>query len=185
MFSFDNSWEQNHFAIIDQDLVGGRWVSDRGNRIELFSDGTGTTDLDLWTWHFGFGNKDIIWQAQDGQLVIGAVYVMEDDYTLNDNLLTLSMYGQTFRRTYLYDDGSWIVGRWMPTVGGGGGFQIFPDGTGFSLVWGLRDFTWWADNDRLTRTFTHAYAFDYVVQGSQLTVFGLDGTTVFTRVGGN
>ena len=169
---------------IDQALVGGRWISDSGNRIELFADGTGTTDLDLWSWHFGFGAKDITWEAQDGRLRISATYIMDEGYTLNENVLTLSMYGQTFRRTYLYDDGDWIVGRWMPATGGGGGFQIFPDGTGFSLVWGLRYFTWTASDNRITRTFVHTFGFDYVVQGSQLTVFGLDGSTVFTRVGG-
>jgi hypothetical protein len=176
---------------IDFDLVGGRWVANNGNRIELFADGSGVTNLNLWELPFGYenNNKNIIWEAENNRLYIAVVLVRENHITFHYNesigdydYLTARYVNERYRRE---SKTTGIYGLWMPMNSGGGGIQINEDGTGEDQITRYGNFTWTEENGVMTQTFVATRRLDYIVNGSTLTLYGNTSSVVFTRIGGN
>ena len=176
------------FFPIDTNLVGGRWVSDTGTRIELFGDGTGTTTMNLWEWPFS-GNE-IQWFVDDGRLILFAEHVRQCTNMISFNgqrsryELRVTNVPEVYARTEGVDENN-LYGLWMPTTSGGGGIRFNRDGTGHDYISRLGHFTWHLHDGVVTRVYQQGWMFDYLASGNQLTLFGTDGSTVYTRIGGN
>ncbi|QDR79606.1 hypothetical protein [Sporomusa termitida] len=163
--------------------LAGRWVADDGARLDFSGNGIGITNLNLWSYEFGLGDKNITWRTENGRLIIAAKRTVKSKYSLGKqgygDILTMEHYGN-FKRTEGTDG---LYGTWMPIDSGGGGIQFFEDKTGNDQINRLGKFTWSTENGYLTRTYSQERVFDYTMENSKLIIFGNNGNIVFTKVG--
>jgi hypothetical protein len=187
----DVSYEDTAPINMDPNLIGGRWVSANGDRLEFFADGNVTTSLDLWSFEYGvlfMGNDDRIlsWEASNGELILWAYTTSQFEYTMTDDgfmEVDFGNYSVTYRNQNRIGSNE-LYGEWMPWDGSGGnGFALYEDGT---AIRPFRDgiCTWSNETEGIIDFFyKDGRSFDYLLQGDQLILYGQSSSTIYTRIG--
>ena len=182
-----------HNNAMDSALVGGRWLADTGAGFEFLGNGTGMTNYRLFWWNTP--ETEFTWSANNGILEITGYHTETYTYLLEDNVVlnrAFDIYGD---RLVLQDSAqfnrelgnSGITGGTWHNPTNNVSLEFFSDGVG-RRRWtygGWTYFTWFVQDGLLIRTYTAEASFNYVIEGSQLSVFMDVGRVFHTRIGGN